>query len=157
MNKTLITYFSASGITKKAAEKVASIINSDIFEIKPVDIYTTEDLDYMNKNSRTTIEMNNKSFRPPIKNKIKNIDDYDKIIIGFPVWWYTVPTIINTFIEENDLNNKNIYIFVTSGGSSFGGCLKDLKDTYPNLNFINGIRLTGNETEEDINNWLNIK
>lgn len=154
MNKTLITYFSASGTTKKAAERIANIINADIFEIEPVEIYTKEDLDYMDKNSRTTIEMNDKTSRPQIKNKVNNINDYNTIIIGFPVWWYTAPTIINTFIEENDLTNKSIYVFVTSGGSSFGGSLKDLKNTYTNLNFINGIRITGNETEDDINNWL---
>ena len=157
MNKTLVSYFSATGTTKKAAERISNIINADIFEIEPLDIYTKEDLDYMDKNSRTTIEMNDKSSRPKIKNKVDNINDYDTIIIGFPVWWYTSPTIINTFIEENDLSNKKIYIFVTSGGSSFGGSLKDLKNTYPSLNFINGIRLMGNETEEDINNWLNTK
>ena len=155
MNKTLITYFSASGITKNAAKKIADTIKADLFEIEPVNIYTKEDLDWTNKNSRTTIEMNDKTSRPPIKNKVENINDYETIIIGFPVWWYTAPTIINTFIEENDLTNKNIYIFVTSGGSSFGGSLKDLKNTYPNLKLINGIRITGNETEENINNWLN--
>ena len=157
MNKTLITYFSASGITKNAAKRISDIIKADLFEIEPVNIYTKEDLDWTNKNSRTTIEMNDKTSRPPIKNKVENINDYETIIIGFPVWWYTAPTIINTFIEENDLTNKNIYIFVTSGGSSFGGSLKDLKNTYPNLRLINGIRITGNETEEDINNWLNNK
>lgn len=156
MNKTLVTYFSATGITKKAAEKIANIINADLFEIEPIDIYTKEDLDYKNENSRTTIEMNDRKFRPPIKNKVENINDYNTILIGFPVWWYTAPTIINTFIEENNLNNKNIYIFVTSGSSSFDSSLNNLKKEYSNLKIIDGIRITDNENEEDIKKWLKI-
>lgn len=155
MNKTLVTYFSASGVTKRVAERVADLKQADLFEIEPVEKYTNEDLDWTNKESRSTIEMQDKASRPQIVNRIPNLNDYDTIIIGFPVWWYTAPTIINTFIEENDLSNKNIYIFVTSGSSSFGGSLKDLKETYPYLNFINGIRLTTNSTDSEINSWLN--
>lgn len=154
MNKTIVTYFSASGITKKVAEKIANLKQTDLFEIEPVDKYTNEDLDWTNKDSRTTLEMQDKSSRPKIVNKITNLDDYDTVIIGFPVWWYTATTIINTFIEENNLSNKNIYIFVTSGSSSFGGSLKDLKETYPNLNFVNGIRLTPSASDDEITNWL---
>ena len=101
MDKTLICYFSASGTTKQIAEKLSSIIDCDIFEIEPKVLYTKEDLDWMDKKSRSTLEMADKKSRPEIKNKIENISEYQKIIIGFPVWWYTVPTIINTFIEEN--------------------------------------------------------
>ena len=155
MNKTLICYFSASGVTKKVAERLSSLINSDIFKIEPKVPYTKEDLDWMNKKSRTTLEMADKMSRPEIKNKVPNIDEYNRVIIGFPVWWYTAPTIINTFLEENDLTGKEIYIFVTSGGSSFGGSLKDLRNTYPYLNFINGIRLKGNENDNEFLNWLN--
>lgn len=154
MNKILVTYFSASGVTKKVAEKVANLKQADLFEIEPVEKYTNEDLDWTNKESRSTIEMQDKTSRPKIVNKITNLDDYDTVIIGFPVWWYTAPTIVNTFIEENDLSNKNIYIFVTSGSSSFGGSLKDLKETYPNLNFVNGIRLTSSTSDEEITNWF---
>jgi len=154
MNKTLVSYFSASGVTRSVAEKISKVVNADLFEIEPVNHYTSEDLDWNNEESRTTIEMNNKSSRPEIKNKVNNLNDYDTVIIGFPVWWYTAPTIINTFIEENDLTNKKVYIFVTSGGSSFGGSLKDLRNTYPNINFIDGKRFTGNETTEDILSWL---
>ena len=155
MKKTLICYFSASGITKKVAERMSSLLNSDLFEIEPKVLYTKEDLDWMDKKSRSTLEMSDKKSRPEIKNKVPNIDEYNRVIIGFPVWWYTAPTIINTFIEENDLTAKEIYLFVTSGGSSFGGSLKDLKNTYQNLNFINGIRLTGNESDNELINWLN--
>ena len=154
MNKTIICYFSASGVTRSVDEKVANLKNADLFEIEPVEKYTEADLDWTDKTSRSTIEMQDKSSRPAIKNRVANLDDYDTVIIGFPVWWYTAPTIINTFIEENDLTNKKVYVFVTSGSSSFGGSLKDLKETYPNINFISGIRLTPSSSENEILPWL---
>ena len=154
MSKILVSYFSASGITKKVAEKIANAIQGDLFEIEPVKKYTIEDLDWTNKQSRSTIEMNNKSFRPAVLNKVSNIDEYDTIVIGFPVWWYTAPTIINTFIEENNLEGKNVYIFVTSGGSSSEGSFRDLKKTYSNINFINSERFKGNESNEEYKNWI---
>ena len=112
MSNILVSYFSASGVTKGVAEKIANAVNGDLFEIEPVQKYTDEDLDWTNKRSRSTIEMNNRSFRPPVLNKVSNINEYNTVIIGFPVWWYTAPTIINTFIEENNLEGKNVYIFV---------------------------------------------
>ena len=118
MRKVLVSYFSASGVTKRVAEKIAKAINGDLFEIEPTQKYTSEDLDWTNKQSRSSIEMQDKTFRPQILNKVSNIIEYDTVVLGFPVWWYTAPTIINTFIEENNLKEKNIYIFVTSGGSS---------------------------------------
>lgn len=154
MNRILVSYFSASGVTKRVAEKISAAINSDIFEIEPKTKYTSEDLDWTNKQSRSSLEMSDKNSRPAIVNKIENIDDYDTVIIGFPVWWYTAPTIINTFIEENNLQNKKIYIFVTSGESSETGSIKDLKEKYPNLNFISAKRFTGNESIDDYKNWL---
>ena len=154
MNKVLVSYFSASGVTKRVAEKISAAINSDIFEIEPKTKYTSEDLDWTNKQSRSSLEMSDKNSRPAIVNKVENIDNYDTVIIGFPVWWYTAPTIINTFIEENNLKNKKIYIFVTSGGSSETGSIKDLKEKYPNLNFISAKRFTGNESIDDYKNWL---
>ncbi len=150
--KTLITYFSASGTTKGVAEQIANIVNGDLFAIEPVEPYTDADLNWMNKQSRSSLEMADKSSRPEVKNKVSNLNDYNKVIIGFPVWWYTAPTIINTFIEENDLTGKEIYIFVTSGGSSFGGSLKDLKEAYPNLNFVKGIRFN-RVKEDEVNEW----
>lgn len=154
MNRILVSYFSASGVTKRVAEKISAAINSDIFEIEPKTKYTSEDLDWTNKQSRSSLEMSDKNSRPAIVNKVENIDNYDTVIIGFPVWWYTAPTIINTFIEENNLQNKKIYIFVTSGGSSETGSIKDLKEKYPNLNFISAKRFTGNESIDDYKNWL---
>ena len=154
MNKILVSYFSASGVTKNVAEKIANAINATLFEIEPVQKYTSEDLDWTNKQSRSSIEMNNRSFRPAVLKKVVNIDEYDTIIIGFPVWWYTAPTIINTFIEENNLEGKNVYIFVTSGGSGSDGSFRDLKNAYKNLNFISHKRFTGRESNEEYINWI---
>ena len=154
MRKVLVSYFSASGVTKRVAEKIAKAINGDLFEIEPTQKYTSEDLDWTNKQSRSSIEMQDKTFRPQILNKVSNIIEYDTVVLGFPVWWYTAPTIINTFIEENNLKGKNIYIFVTSGGSSSEGSFKDLKNTYNNLNFIRNKRFTGRESDEDYINWI---
>ncbi len=155
MSKILVSYFSASGVTKGVAEKIANAVEGDLFEIEPVEKYTDADLNWMDKKSRSTIEMNDRSFRPPVKNKVENLGDYDKVVIGFPVWWYTAPTIINTFIEENDLTGKSIYVFCTSGSSGVDGSLNDLKNTYPNLNFISGKRLKSNVDLEEIKTWLN--
>ena len=154
MSNILVSYFSASGVTKGVAEKIANAVNGDLFEIEPVQKYTDEDLDWTNKQSRSTIEMNNRSFRPPVLNKVSNINEYNTVIIGFPVWWYTAPTIINTFIEENNLEGKNVYVFVTSGGSSSEGSFRDLKNTYSNINFISSKRFRGNESKEEYINWI---
>lgn len=142
MSNVLVTYFSASGTTKKVAEKIAHENEYDIWEIEPVEKYTPADLDYTNKNSRSTIEMNDKSFRPPITGSC-DVSGYDTVVIGFPVWWYTAPTIINTFIESVDLSGKKIKIFCTSGGSGVDKCVSDLQKTYPELNFTKGIRFMG--------------
>ena len=154
MNNVLVSYFSASGVTKNVAEKISKVVNGDLFEIEPSVKYTTEDLDWTDKNSRSSKEMSDKSSRPAISKKVDNISDYDTVIIGFPVWWYTAPTTINTFIEENDLSNKKIFIFVTSGGSGSEGSFNDLKNNYKELNFINSKRFTSNVSNEEINSWL---
>ncbi|WP_405287742.1 flavodoxin [Methanobrevibacter sp.] len=143
MSNVLVAYFSASGVTKRVAEKIAGENGYDIFEIVPEEIYTPADLDYMDKNSRSTIEMNDKSFRPPIKQTC-DVSSYDTVAIGFPVWWYTAPTIINTFIESVDLVGKRIKVFCTSGGSGVDKCVSDLQNTYPELDFAKGMRFTGN-------------
>ena len=155
MGKVLVSYFSASGVTKSVAEKIKGAINSDIFEIEPVKKYTKEDLNWMNKNSRSSVEMNNLSYRPQVANKVKNIDDYDKVLIGFPVWWYTAPTIVNTFIEENNLEGKKIYVFVTSGSSGSEKSFNDLKNTYPSLSFVTCKRFNGHETNEEYISFIN--
>ena len=131
MKKTLVAYFSATGTTKAAAQKLADEFNADLYEIAPEVPYTDADLDWRDKNSRSTIEMKDKSSRPAIKDKCDNIADYDTVWIGFPVWWYTAPTIVNTFIEAHNLDGKVLNVFATSGGSGVEGSANDLKKAYP--------------------------
>ena len=153
MSKILVSYFSASGITKRVAEKVATAINGDLFEIEPKKKYTEEDLDWTNKQSRSSIEMN-ENIKPEIVSKVSNLDDYDTVVLAFPIWWYKEPTIIDKFLEENDMNGKKIYVFVTSGSSSIDSTYKNLKNNFPNLNFISGKRFTGTESVEDYKSWI---
>lgn len=136
MGKTLVAYFSASGITKKKAESIASQLKADIYEIVPETLYTKDDLNWMDKKSRSSVEMQNKSFRPAISDRDVNIEDYDAIVLGFPIWWYVAPTIINTFLESYDFNGKKIILFATSGGSSFGNTVEELKPSAPGAEFI---------------------
>ena len=154
MNKILVSYFSASGTTKNVAQKLARTLKADLFEIEPETPYTTSDLNWNDKQSRSTIEMEDLNVRPGIARKVSNLENYDRIVLGFPVWWYTAPRIINTFLEENDLTNKRIYIFVTSGGSSSEGSMENLKKSYPNLNFIDSRRFTGNEDKNEYIKWM---
>lgn len=153
MSEKLIAYFSASGVTKNIAEQINNLIDSDIFEIVPKKLYSDADLNWNDKNSRSSIEMNDKSSRPEIQSKI-DVTPYDTIILGFPVWWYTAPTIINTFIEENNIQNKNIYVFVTSGSTGEAGSFNDLKAAYPENNWIDAKRLTGNTSDDEIMEWI---
>ncbi len=120
MSKTLVAYFSASGVTKKTAEKLATAANADSFEIIPVQPYTDEDLDWTDKKSRSTIEMNDPSSRPAIAEKLENMGGYDIVFVGFPVWWYVEPRIIDTFLESYDFSGKTVVPFATSGGSGLG-------------------------------------
>ena len=129
--KTLIVYFSATGTTKAAAQKLAKEFNADLYEITPETPYTDADLDWRDKTSRSTIEMQDKTSRPAIAGRCENIADYDVVWIGFPVWWYTAPTIVNTFIEAHDLSGKTLNVFATSGGSGVEGSANDLKKAYP--------------------------
>ena len=129
--KTLIVYFSATGNTKAAAQKLAKEFNADLYEITPEVPYTAADLDWRDKTSRSTIEMQDKTSRPAIKGRCENIAEYDVVWIGFPVWWYTAPTIVNTFIEAHDLSGKTLNVFATSGGSDVKDSYNDLKKAYP--------------------------
>ena len=131
MKKTLVAYFSATGNTRAAAERLAKETNADLFEIAPEVPYTEADLDWRDKTSRSTLEMQDKASRPAIKSTCDNIADYDTVWIGFPVWWYTAPTIINTFIEAHDLSDKVLNVFATSGGSDVKGSYNNLKAAYP--------------------------
>lgn len=134
--KNLVAYFSASGVTQKAALDLAKVKDADLYEIEPVKKYTSEDLDWTNKNSRSSIEMKNKSSRPEIIKKDLDVDLYDTVYVGFPIWWYTAPTIINTFLETYNFKNKKIVLFATSGGSRFCDALKDLKVSVDSSNEI---------------------
>ena len=127
--KKLVAYFSASGVTKKVAIELAKAKDADLFEIEPTVKYTNEDLDWTNKNSRSTVEMKNKSIRPEIVVKDLDVSLYDTIYVGFPIWWYTAPTIINTFLETYKFKNAKIVLFATSGGSRFCNSLKDLSSS----------------------------
>lgn len=153
--KTLVTYFSATGTTKAAAEKLAKITDSDIYEIKPETLYTDADLDWHDKQSRSTIEMQDKSSRPEIADKNVKIENYDTIYIGFPIWWYIAPTIINTFLESYDFSGKTVILFATSGGSGFGKTLENLKGSCSsNTTIKEGKVFIGNPTEADIETWV---
>lgn len=138
MSKKLVAYFSASGVTKRVAEKLAKQEGADLFEIKPVQPYTSVDLDWMNKKSRSTVEMQDKSSRVDIAEKISNMDQYDEIYIGFPIWWGVAPHIINSFLEQYDLSGKLIFPFATSGGSGYGRSNKELEPSAPRAKFNPG-------------------
>ena len=153
MSKILVCYFSASGTTKRVAEKVASAINGDLFEIEPKEKYSDDDLDWMNKQSRSSIEMSS-NIKPEIINKVSNLEDYDAICLAFPIWWYKEPTIIDKFLEENNMNGKKIFVFVTSGSSSIDSTYKSLQKNFPDLEFVSGKRFTGNELETDYISWI---
>ena len=149
MAKTLVAYFSASGVTKKAAEKLASAAKTDIYEIKPAVPYTKADLNWMDKKSRSSIEMGKKSFRPEIVKDDLDLSQYDTILVGFPIWWYVAPTIINTFLESYDFAGKKIVLFATSGGSGFGNTVKELKPSAPEAEIVEG-KLLNRATDKDI-------
>ena len=153
MEKVLVCYFSATGTTKRVAEEIANVVGGDLFEIEPVEKYTSEDLDWTNKKSRSTVEMEDVNSRPSIVKRIENIEDYNKIIVGFPVWWYREPSIIDTFMEENNFDGKEVYVFVTSGGSTAEGSFNSLKNKYNNVNFVSGKRFNFVDKEE-VKNWI---
>lgn len=155
MSKILIAYFSASGNTKNVAKNLATAINADLYEIKPAIPYTNEDLNWMDKNSRSTIEMRDKNSRPEIINENPNINNYDTIFLGFPIWWYVAPTIINTFLESYNFENKKIILFATSGGSGFGNTIKNLQPSVSDsTQIIEGKLLNPNSTVESLKNWV---
>lgn len=150
MSKKLVAYFSASGVTAKVANALAEAAGATLHEIKPEVPYTTADLDWMNKQSRSSVEMSDKSSRPAIKDKLDNMADYDVIYLGFPIWWYVAPTIINTFLESYDMSGKEIILFATSGGSGFGKTVEALKCSCPNSNIIEGKIVKASSMMEDI-------
>ncbi|MDO5156901.1 MAG: flavodoxin [Eubacteriales bacterium] len=149
MEKILVAFFSASGVTKKVAEKLANIAKTDIYEIKPAVPYTKDDLNWMDKKSRSSVEMNDKAFRPEIVKEDLDISSYDTILLGFPIWWYVAPTIINTFLENNDFTGKKIVLFATSGGSGFGNTLRELQPSAAGAIITEG-KLLNKATDKEI-------
>ena len=142
----LVTYFSASGVTETKAKELAKAVGADLYEIAPAVRYTSADLDWMNKKSRSSAEMNDKSSRPALAETEHDFGAYDVIYIGFPIWWYTAPTIINTFLETFDFSGKKIVLFATSGGSSIDRAVKDMQKQYPALDIAGGKLLNGKVT-----------
>lgn len=138
MSKKLVAYFSAGGNTARLAKKLADAAAADLYEIKPAVPYTREDLNWQNKQSRSSVEMNDHSSRPALADQDADIASYDTIYIGFPVWWYIAPTIINSFLESYDFSGKKIILFATSGGSGFGQAVRNLQPSAPDAEFIEG-------------------
>jgi len=154
MAKKLVAYFSASGVTAKVADMLADAVGADIHEIRPKVPYTKADLNWMNKKSRSSIEMNDKTIRPEIAESNVQIDDYDVIFLGFPIWWYVAPTIINTFLEKYDFSRKKIILFATSGGSKFGKTVEELKvSVSADTEIIEGKLLNGRQSIASIKAW----
>ena len=156
MSKVLVAYFSASGATEKVAKKVADAIEADIYEIKPEVKYTKADLNWLNKKSRSSVEMNNKSLRPAMISGDVDISGYDTVCIGFPIWWYVAPTIINTFLEAYDFSGKKIILFATAGSSGFGNTAAELKPSAPNSEIIESDVLTGIITDKKVKKLIEV-
>lgn len=152
-NKTLVAYFSASGVTRAVAKQLAEVAGADLHEILPKKAYTDADLDWRDSTSRSSVEMADKSSRPAITALLPDMAAYDTIYVGFPIWWYTAPTIINTFMESYDFKGKTVIPFATSGGSTIDKACDDLKKAYPNVNWLPG-RLLNNATKDDLKQWV---
>ena len=154
MFKKLVAYFSASGVTAKVADMLADAVGADIHEIRPRVPYTKADLNWMNKKSRSSIEMADKTIRPEIAESNVKIENYDVIFLGFPIWWYVAPTIINTFLESADFSGKKVILFATSGGSKFGKTVEELKISVPDsCEIIEGKLLNGRQTIASVKEW----
>ena len=152
--KKLVAYFSASGVTKNVAELLAQAAGADLYEIKPKAPYTDADLNWMDKKSRSTLEMKDKSSRPEIADRGAEIENYDTVFIGFPIWWYTAPTIINTFLESYDFSGKTVILFATSGGSRFGSAVRDLTVSAPKATIQEGKILNGRQSVDSLRDWV---
>ncbi len=155
MSKILTAYFSASGVTKKAAENLAQAAGADLYEIKPAVPYTKDDLNWMDKKSRSSVEMSDKSSRPAIEDNKIDISQYDTVFLGFPIWWYVAPTIVNTFLESHDFSGKRIILFATSGGSGFGKTAAGLKGSAAaDTVIVEGKLLNGANSVADLRKWV---
>ena len=152
MHKILVAYFSASGVTKGVAQRLAKAAGADLFEIRPAVPYTQADLNWTDKKSRSSVEMNDPLSRPEIAEKLPNMADYDTVFVGYPIWWYVAPHIINTFVESYDLSGKTLVAFATSGGSGIGKTVEKLKKLYPDANWKDG-KLLNTISDKELVDW----
>ena len=153
--KTLVVYYSATGNTRRVAQNLAKAADADIYEIKPAKPYSDADLNWTNKNSRSSVEMTDHSSRPEMIKDDFSVKDYETIYLGFPIWWYIAPTIVNTFLERHDFSNKKIILFATSGGSGFGRIIDNIKTSVSNsTKVIEGKVLNSNPSVEDLKKWI---
>lgn len=143
MSKTLVAYFSASGVTARVAKEMAESVGADLYEIRPAEPYTSADLNWMDKKSRSTVEMNDPASRPAIAEQVQDMAQYDTVFVGFPVWWYVEPRIVDTFLESYDFSGKTLIPFATSGGSGIGKAEKSLQSHCPAANWERGKLLNG--------------
>ena len=153
MGKRLVAFFSASGTTKRVAEMIASAVDADMYEIMPKQRYSKADLNWMDKKSRSSVEMSDKKFRPEISDIDVSVEQYDEIILGFPIWWYVAPTIMNTFLEKYDFTGKKIVLFATSGGSGFGNTVSELKPSAPDAEIVEG-KVFHRVAKQEIEEWV---
>ena len=155
MTKTLVAYFSATGTTAQAAKLLAKAAGADLYEIRPAVPYTKADLNWMDDKSRSSLEMRDPSSRPAIAGRAENMDAYDRIFLGFPIWWYVAPALINSFLESYDFSGKTIILFATSGGSGFGKTVEGLKNSVsPTARIIKGRLLNGRLSESELRTWV---
>ena len=154
MSKTLVAYFSAEGTTRRVAENLSQAAGADLYEIRPAVPYTRADLNWMDKKSRSSVEMNDRSYRPELADKDADIASCDRIFLGFPIWWYVAPTIINTFLESYDFTGKTIILFATSGGSGLGKTAQSLKESCPGAVIQKGKMMNGNPSVESLKEWV---
>ena len=153
MSKTLVAYFSASGVTAKVANKLAAAVGADLFEIQPEQLYTNDDLNWQNSRSRSSVEMNDRSCRPAIATTVENMAQYDAVFVGFPVWWYREPSIIDTFMEAYDFSGKKVVPFCTSGGNTMGAAAKNIQALASGATVIDGKRFASSVSETELKAW----
>ena len=153
MGKVLVAYFSAGGVTRKVAERLASALEADLFEIRPVTPYTKEDLDWMDKKSRSTVEMKDRLCRPGISGEVEDMSQYSHVFLGFPIWWYREPSIIDTFIESYSFTGITVIPFCTSGGSGLGESVQNLQELAEEANVVEGRRFSVSVKEDELKEW----
>lgn len=153
MTKTLVAYFSASGVTAKLANTLATAVDGDLYEIKPAKLYTDADLNWNDKNSRSSLEMNDKASRPAIETAVADMAQYDTVFVGFPIWWYEAPRIVQAFLESYDLSGKTIVPFATSGGSGMGKTAEILQKSCPAAKMLPGKKFSSSASASELSAW----